>query len=329
MTIRPALSVRRVTAVLAPAMRAVLSRPRALDYTVAPAASTDLPSHVRAASALRRRGNRLIVVQDDVNALALLGVDGLVEPLLLPPGSDGQRRFEDLRGNKRLKLDLEAGMVLPDGRFVAFGSGSSRRRERLAVLTGDAAVRLHPAPELYAALRECVAALGVELNVEGAVVLGGKRLRLLNRGNKSGTAPDAVGNAVIDFDLAGFVRWLDGRAPLPAVASLLAVDLGAVDGVRYGFTDATVCDDGSMAFLACAEDSADVRSDGPVLGCRFGWLRADGAELSEVLEADGRPTRLKLEGIESRPGHTTIFDVVADMDRPDEPATLLELHLEQ
>jgi hypothetical protein len=109
---------------------------------------------------------------------------------------------------------------------------------------------------------------------------------------------------------------------------MIAVDLGEAQGVPYGFTDATLCDDGSLAFLACAEDSADVRSDGPVLGCRFGWLDADGARLADVIEPDGRPTTLKLEGIEARPGVATIFDVVADMDRPDEPALLLELHLE-
>jgi hypothetical protein len=37
---------------------------------------------------------------------------------------------------------------------------------------------------------------------------------------------------------------------------------------------------------------------------------------------------LKLEGIEARQGCAALFDVVADMDRPEEPATLLELHLE-
>ncbi len=249
--------------------------------------------------------------------------------LHLPPGPDGLRRYEDGRGNKRLKLDLEAGTVLPDGRFVAFGSGSSRRRERLAVLAGDTDLRLHPAPDLYAALRDCVAMLGVELNIEGAVTLGSDCLRLLQRGNKAGAMRGATGNALIDFELTGFVRWLDGSAPLPAVTAMLAVDLGDAQGVPYGFTDATVCDDGSMAFLACAEDSADVRSDGPVLGCRFGRMDDGAVRVTEVLEADGRPTALKLEGIEARAGRSTVFDVVADMDRPDEPATLLELHVDQ
>lgn len=322
-------SIRHVGAVQAKNLRAVLRRPRVLRYTVPPESSTDLPPIVRAASALRRRGDRLIIVQDDVNALAVLRVDGVVEPLLLPPGPDALRRYEDGRGNKRLKLDLEAGAVLPDGRFVAFGSGSSRRRERLAVLSGEADVRVHAAPEFYAALRDCVATLGVELNIEGAVTLGSDRLRLLQRGNKANSAHGLPGNAVIDFDLSGFVRWLDGNSAPPAVAAMLVVDLGEVQGVPYGFTDATVCDDGSIAFVACAEDSADVRSDGPVLGCRFGRLDAAGVRVIDILEADGRPTTWKLEGIEARPGHPAIFDVVADMDCPEEPATMLELHVDE
>jgi hypothetical protein len=320
--------VRHLSVVAAERLCPVLRRPRTLEYTLTPAASDGLPPHVRAASAVRRHRGRLLVLQDDVNALAVLDLQGVVVPMLLPPSPDGQRRFEEARGNKHLKLDLEAGTSLPDGRFVAFGSGSSRQRERLAVLAGDADLRLIHAPELYAALRDCVAMLGVELNIEGAVTLGGHDLRLLQRGNKAREGPGTTGNALIDLELAGFVDWLDRRAPCPAVAAMIAVDLGEAQGVPYGFTDATLCDDGSLAFLACAEDSADVRSDGPVLGCRFGWLDADGARLADVIEPDGRSTTLKLEGIEARPGVATIFDVVADMDRPDEPALLLELHLE-
>jgi hypothetical protein len=39
-----------------------------------------------------------------------------------------------------------------------------------------------------------------------------------------------------------------------------------------------------------------------------------------IINENGMPTTLKLEGIESRPGTDLAFDVVADMDRPLEPA---------
>jgi hypothetical protein len=64
-----------------------------------------------------------------------------------------------------------------------------------------------------------------------------------------------------------------------------------------------------------------------VLGCRFGWLDIDdqGAVMTTVVDADGEPTGLKLEGIESRENGGAVFDVVADMDRADEPAQIAEL----
>jgi hypothetical protein len=127
--------------------------------------------------------------------------------------------------------------------------------------------------------------------------------------------------------LQSFVRWLDGRSRVPVVQRVLEVDLGSIDGVPLGFTDAAVTADGRVAFIACAEDTADALDDGLVLGCRFGWLDADGlrAVTTTVLDADGRPTSLKLEGIEARPDSSTLFDVVADMDRGDEAAQIAEL----
>lgn len=217
-------------------------------------------------------------------------------------------------------------MVLPDGRLVALGSGSSRQRERLVTISAavGAQVQLSSGAELYSGLRIHADAREARLNIEGAVVQG-DWLRLLQRGN--GTRGRAPWNAVLDVSLAKFVGWLDGRNDIPPVRRILELDLGSIGGVPFGFTDAAVADDGRLAFLACAEDSADVMSDGPVLGCRFGWLDIDdqGAVMTTVVDADGKPTGLKLEGIESRASGGTVFDVVADMDRADEPAQLAEL----
>src|SRR5690606_19851457 len=73
----------------------------------------DLPAHVRAASAVRRRGRELLIVQDDVNALALADARGRARAVLLPRGPGGRRLFDDSLGNKRDKLDLEACAALP------------------------------------------------------------------------------------------------------------------------------------------------------------------------------------------------------------------------
>jgi hypothetical protein len=325
MTVTPDLQM--LNATLSPSLVARLGAPRPLLYDHGAHPVEDLPAHVRAASSLRRQGGRLIIAQDDVSALAMLDTaTGATQPILLPAGPDGARIFDEKRGNKKLKLDLEASVLLPDGRFVAFGSGSSPHREKIVTVgAGEGALaQLMTGSDLYASLRAFANQRAARLNIEGAVVQG-SLLRLLQRGNgKRGFVP---WNAILDLQLQPFVRWLDGRGDLPVVQRVLEIDLGTIDGVPLGFTDAAVTADGRMAFIACAEDTADAIDDGPVLGCRFGWLEADGlaAVTTTVLDADGQPTKLKLEGIETRPGSASLFDVVADMDRGDEAAQIAEL----
>jgi hypothetical protein len=119
-----------------------LGPPRSLRFAGADEAR-DLPGHVRAGSGLRRWGERLVVVQDDVNALALLDERaGTVTPLVLPAGAGGRRHFSERRGNKAAKMDLEACVVLPDGRLLAIGSGSTPAREHLVVVDADHHVRV-------------------------------------------------------------------------------------------------------------------------------------------------------------------------------------------
>ena len=137
-------------------LKAPLSQLRPLHYAAGADPKNDLPGFVRAASAIRRAGARLVIVQDDVNALAIVDPHtGITRPLLLPAGPAGERVFDDLRGNKPLKLDLEACVRLPYGRLVAFGSGSSPLRERLVVLdlAREAVPRIVEATAFYAALR--------------------------------------------------------------------------------------------------------------------------------------------------------------------------------
>lgn len=290
----------------------------------------DLPVHVRAGSGLRRWGERLVIVQDDVNALALLDERaGLVTSLVLPAGADGRRQFSERRGNKASKMDLEACVVLPDGRLLAIGSGSTPARERLVVVDPDHLVRVVDGGALFEHLRTQTDFAGAELNIEGAVVVG-DRLRLFQRGNGATIDGRAPRNAVGDLDLGAFVRWLDsdGTTPPPLI-SVLSVDLGHVRGVPFGFTDATALPGGGVVFLAGAEDSPDTYRDGDVLGARIGLLDGDQLILTEVFDATGRPTRLKLEGIDfiglTSPGGIE-FVVVADMDDPDVPAVLSSLH---
>ena len=147
-------------------------------------------------------------------------------------------------------------------------------------------------------------------------------MQLFHRGNDSRAARLAPQNAVIDVDALEFVRWLDGGAPEPRVVSVTTVDLGARNGVPFGFTDAVALDDGRVVVLACAEDSACAISDGAVLGCRVGLLDREGLRMVDIYDATGERTLLKLEGIERSLSSSTEFDVAVDVDRPAVPAQL-------
>ncbi|MBN1237547.1 MAG: hypothetical protein JXB36_03545 [Gammaproteobacteria bacterium] len=311
-----------IKAMLDPALHAAVDELHPLAYGEPPAPHHDLPAHVRAASAIRRLQRHLVIVQDDVNAFAIFDPeDGDVFPVMLPRGPGERRTFDDIIGNKRHKMDLEALALLPDERLVAFGSGASAPRESLAVLSRREPPFVRDGAELYRSLRAQSAFAGSQLNIEGAVVAGG-RLLLFQRGNGAVSAGRAPNNAIATIDLETFVRWLDSRGPLPPLLDVTPFDLGEIGGSPLGFTDAALARDGRIAVIACAEDSADALTDGPVLGCRFGWLEPGGAlRMTDVIE-DGRPTRLKLEGIEGRPDTTGEFDVVADGDDPLAPSLL-------
>jgi hypothetical protein len=336
---------------LDPSLRAVLHELAPLRYARGEDAAGDHLGHVRAASAVRRWQGRMVLVQDDVNVLALRDDAGGVEPRLLPWGEGRRRTFGDELGNKHAKLDLEAGLVLPDGRFVALGSGSSPRRERVVVAWPDGRVALREGAELYAALRADVGFCGAELNVEGATVVG-ERLWLVQRGNGAATDSAQPVDATAELDLAAWVAWLDGRAGFPPLERVTAYDLGTIDGVRLGFTDAAALPDGRVAFVAAAEASPDAVRDGEVVGCRFGVIASDEVITCDVTGPSGERSRLKLEGLEHAgvehagveheglehaglepstagdPEGTSLrLWAAVDMDRPDHPAMLGRLHV--
>jgi len=279
---------------------------------------TGLPRHVRAASAVRRFANRLVIVQDDVDALAVRDASGAVRSVLLPLHSSGRRVFDDAHGNKHDKLDLEACVTLPEGRLVAFGSGSSAARERLVVWNGHEPPLVVDAPELYRDLRAAVTGGATRLNIEGAVVTG-TLVKFFHRGND---ARGAGTNAIAEIACDELVGFLDGRAPSPRIGRVTIVDLGGMRGVPFGFTDATAVDAEHVVVLACAEDSACAISDGAVLGTRAGIFVGTDLRMVDVCETSGTPTRLKLEGIEARADDDCAFDVVVDVDRPSVPAQL-------
>lgn len=308
-----------------PELRARVVGRRPLTYAAGADAASDRPAHVRAASGVAWLGARLVVVQDDAAFLAVVDARGAVDHVALPAGPGGARQFDDARGNKAHKLDLEACVVVERRGapcLVAFGSGSSPARERLVVFS-EGGAELFDARALYAALRARDDFAGSELNVEGAAARG-DALVLFNRGNGAPRDGRTPVDATVSTSLAELVAYLDGAGP-PQLGAAMAYDLGAVAGGRLAFTDATAVE-GTVFYLAVAEESPDATRDGPVAGVALGVL-GDPPRQTVVVAEDGRPLLDKLEGLARDPARTDRLLAVVDRDDPDAAAELVTLEL--
>jgi hypothetical protein len=291
---------------------------------------------VRSASGLLCAGHRLAVIQDDANFVALADpATGQASVIALPAGEGGLRQFDDVRGNKHFKLDLESCVMLDDPAggetLVAFGSGSTAFREKIVVIRGIESngpdVRVVDASALYALLRAETGFAGSELNVEGAALTDGA-LRLFNRGNgapRDGLLPV---NATCDLALSEFLAFIDdpSAAPPPPPRGVTQYDLGAISGLALTFTDAAEWG-GRVLYTAAAEASPDATRDGPVAGCAIGIIHRGEARFAVVETTGGDRYAGKIEGIlprAERPGHLW---TVIDRDDPAAASELLEVEL--
>ena len=212
-----------------------------------------------AASGVVCCGAELLVVADDELLLQRYSDAGVYlgqQPLL-----EGDLPVDPAL-RKRLKPDFEILCQLPDGRLLALGSGSKKRRRR-AVLWQAGATQVIDLTPLYLALEARLP----DLNLEGAVVQG-ELLLLAQRGNSSGSL-----NALISLDLATVLMQLAGASLGPeSVRSVTPIELGELHGVPLSFTDLCLAADGRLLFSATAEDTDSSYLDGACAGSVLGWL---------------------------------------------------------
>jgi hypothetical protein len=143
-------------------------------------------------------------------------------------------------------------------------------------------------------------------------------LWLFHRGN---TGKHDPGPAIVRVSLAAFRAYLDGAAA-PSIIAVDRYDLGTIDGVRLGFTDATAFDD--RVFVICAaEASRDAIADGTVLGSRLGVIEGDAVRCAPLIGRDGGP--IKAEGLAFTARDTAW--ITEDPDDPDVPAPLYGVEL--
>ena len=326
------MTVRLIHASVDPSLKAVLVARSPLRYAAGPDRTLDRPGHVRSGSALASFAGRIAVIQDDAHFVALVDrAGGHAEAIVLEPGAGGRRVFDAARGNKALKLDLEACIVC-EGVLIAFGSGSTTKRERCVVVrqqNGGFKSRIVDAGALYRALRERPAFSGSELNLEGAACRADGRVVLFQRGNgapRDGLLPvDATCELVLAELLAFLERGCAG--PAPQISNVTEYQLGSIDGVRLTFTDAATFER-TLLFLAAAEASPDTVGDGPVHGIALGQIDERGrARWAPIVDSRGRPVTSKLEGLLVDPETPGRAFAVSDADDPDAPSELCELEL--
>lgn len=282
-------------------------------------------AHLSAASALVRIGPRLHAVADDELHLASFAASArsgivltrLFETALPDDPVARKRRKPDLEALLRVPaFDGAASRPAPGSVLLALGSGSRPTRERGAWVSVDplsgevqgpaTAVDLAP---LYARLRPDFA----ELNVEGAFWIAGE-LRLLHRAH-----PGDPRNACIRYAWDAIAPFLGGAGDAPDPRAVTTIELGDVDGVSWGWTDATPLAAGGWAFCAAAEATADAYADGPVHGSALGIVDADDRLVSfELLSR-----RWKVEGIAEAGPPAEGFCLVSDADDPAQPSWLL------
>ena len=337
------ITPRRIVSVCDPALEARIVRRVPMHYATGADAALDRPGHVRAASSVAWIGDRIALVQDDANFIALVDPStGQADAITLPAGKDDARTFDDARGNKKHKLDLEAMTRVPvatGAMLVAFGSGSKKRREN--VLTLRFAVRdsppvhdqpsLVPLPDLYAALRAEREFAGSEMNIEGALYLDGM-IRLFGRGN--GEARDEMHplDATCDINWHALVAHLANpdADTVPAITRITQYALGEVDGVGFGFTDAIRAGRTSVFYSAAAEASKDAGSDGEVGGSALGVIPNDRRHTprwTPVLDESGQRFTGKIEGLVLDPADASRALVVVDVDDHTHPSELCEIVL--
>jgi hypothetical protein len=224
--------------------------------------------------------------------------------------------------------------------LAAFGSGSMAPRELVVLLSlpshevgsvHGARVTVHVAHRFYRALRATPGFAGSDMNIEGAVYSGGS-VRLFGRGNGAAFGSLRPLNATCDVDWAQLRIHLDGpsTAAPPSPHHVTQYDLGVVDGVGLGFTDATLTRDGVVLYAAAAEASPDARRDGEVRGSALGVIRGEPAESGHwatVRDEDGGIFRGKIEGIAVDAADDRRVLAVVDCDDYAQPAQLVEITL--
>lgn len=261
-------------------------------------------SFLSAASGLVWVGETLCVVADDDLHLALFreGEPGRLIRLL--PGD----LPTDAAARKKVKPDFEILLALDDGRLLAMGSGSKKKRKRGALIALSSSPLVTPID--LKPLFDAVEPLVPETNLEGAVI-DGDRMRLFNRGNMAEPVTQIIETALSDV--------LSGKSMEARLAQ--ALQLPERQGVPLTVTDACRLEDGHILLSAVSEVTDNSYADGELKGAAFVLLDSD----LQVIALEDVDPLVKIEGIDA---HCTVDGIqilcVTDADDPEQSASLYQ-----
>lgn len=300
-------------------MQDTVIRPRLLrTLHVEPGLHPRAQRHVSSASGLVMSGGFACLVADDENHLVLLQRDAVATgPLAFMRLAEGALPA-DAGARKRRKRDLETLLRIPASSaapalLIALGSGSTPQRDFAYVLELDASgrprgrARCASLAPLYDRIRAELGGINIEAGfVQDDVLI------LVHRAHAG--APFNARVTVALSALPGLLRE-DLSAPAPAIG-IVPLDLGGLDGVPLGITDAARSADGGWVFSAVAEDVANAYDDGACTGSVLGQFDGEG-RLMRMCRIEGGP---KVEGVAF--ATDTELWLATDADDPAQPSAL-------
>jgi hypothetical protein len=214
---------------------------------------------------------------------------------------------KDPKQRKKQKPDYETLFLLPsnsgtDSKLIALGSGSSPKRNHGTLVNLDTTGGWIGSPlafDLLPIYSELKRELG-DLNIEGGFVaqhanLGQTQLVLINRAVAGKSA-----NAAVYFPISVLHDAINGEYKMTKPLDICEFDIGELDGIGLGFTDATPLEDGGWLFSAAAEDRSDSYNDGICTGSVIGQVSPNN-KLSVVKRLD---KKIKVEGLAVQPKST-------------------------
>lgn len=248
------------------------------------------PRFISSGSGICSYGGKWFCVADD--ELYLVVFDALHLPgrlVRLLPGVLPEEFF----ARKAAKPDWESMTVVPSkypasnggASLLLLPSGSKGTRHTGAIveLSADGVVITFDLIDCSDLYKKATSEIG-ELNIEG-VACSGNSLLLFNRGNGN-----YCQNAVLTLDLSRALQSIveDKQMEAKSFHSSLPINLGELQGVGLGFTDAFNFG-AQFLFTAAAEDTANAVDDGPCMGSVIGLLN-EKLEISWIKRKDRRTT---------------------------------------